>query len=135
MAEVLFLYDTPLALTEGPSYSSRACGREMEDGLWEGWIEFLPDDGSPVLRSRRETVQSNRETAIYWATGLSPVYLEGALARTLAPPPRPAPPPDLGTPAYPAAAAEPWREPAYPTTTRVPSKRRRLKPANSSLPV
>lgn len=107
----------------------------MEDGLWEGWIEFLPDDGSPVLRSRRETVQSNRETAIYWATGLSPVYLEGALARTLAPPPRPAPPPDLGTPAYPAAAAEPWREPAYPTTTRVPSKRRRLKPANSSLPV
>src|SRR6185369_5158225 len=46
MAEVLFLYDTPLALTEGPSYSPRACGREMEDGLWEGWIEFLPDAGS-----------------------------------------------------------------------------------------
>jgi hypothetical protein len=71
MAEVLFLYDTPLTLTEGPSYSPRACGREMEDGLWEGWIEFLPDDGSPVLRSRRETVQPNRETAIYWATGLT----------------------------------------------------------------
>jgi hypothetical protein len=84
----------------------------MEDGLWEGWIEFLPGDGSPVLRSRRETVQPNREAAVYWATGLSQVYLEGALARTLAPPPRPALHPDLGTPAYPGPAAERSRTPA-----------------------
>jgi hypothetical protein len=112
MPEVLFLFDTPLVVTDGPSYVPRACGREMEGGLWEGWIEFLPDDGSPVLRSRRETVQPNREAAVYWATGLTPVYLEGALARTLAPPPRPAPPPDLGEPAYSGPAAEPWHEPA-----------------------
>ena len=83
MSETLFLFDTPLSVTDGPSYVPRACGREMEDGLWEGWVEFLPDDGSPMLRSPRETVQPNRGAAVYWATGLTPVYLEGALARTL----------------------------------------------------
>lgn len=112
MAEVLFLFDSSLSVAEGPSYVPRACGREMEDGLWEGWIEFLPDDGSPVLRSRRETVQPNRDATAYWATGLSPIYLEGALARALAPPPRAVPPPDLGQPAYPGPAADPRREPA-----------------------
>jgi hypothetical protein len=110
MAEVLQLFDTPLE-AQGKTYLPRACGGEMEDGLWEGWIEFLPDDGSPVLRSRRETVQPNRQDAHYWATGLSPVYLEGALDRTLAPP-RTAALPDLGEPAFPGPAREPWREPA-----------------------
>jgi len=88
MAEVLFQFDTPLSLTDGPSYLPRACGREAENGLWEGWLEFLPDnpgDGSAVLRSRRETLQPNREAVLYWATGLTPVYLEGALSRTLEP--------------------------------------------------
>jgi hypothetical protein len=109
MAEVLFLFETPIAVTGGPSYIPRACGREMEDGRWEGWIEFLPDDGSAVLRSRRETVQPNRETTVYWATGLTPVYLEGALDRTLAPP-RPAAAPDLGEPAFSGPAGETWHQ-------------------------
>jgi len=110
MAEVLQLFDTPLE-AQGRTYLPRACGRAMKDGLWEGWIELLPGDGSPILRSRRETVQPNREAALYWAEGLTPVYLEGALARTLAPP-RPAVLPDLGEPAFPGPAREPWRQPA-----------------------
>jgi hypothetical protein len=52
----------------------------MRGGLWQGWIEFLPADGAPV-RSPRETTQPNRKDAIYWATGLTPVYLEGSLRR------------------------------------------------------
>jgi hypothetical protein len=109
MAEVLFQFDMPLTVTDGPSYLPRACGREAEDGLWEGWIEFLPDDGSAVLRSRRETQQPNREDLLYWATGLTPVYLEGALERTLAPP-HPAPVPVATAPAYSGPAPEPRRE-------------------------
>jgi hypothetical protein len=57
----------------------------MPDGLWEGWIEFIPTDGGAPLRSRRETTQPNRDDAVYWATGLTPVYLEGALERALRP--------------------------------------------------
>jgi len=108
MAEVLFQFDTPLPVTDGPSYLPRACGREAENDLWEGWIEFLPDDGSAVLRSRRETLQPNREALLYWATGLTPVYLEGALVRTVEPRrPIAAAAPSPAQPAYSAPAPEP----------------------------
>ena len=90
MADLLIQYDNPVAPDEGPAYQVRAIGRRLSDNLWEGWLEFVPDDDSQVLRTRRETTQPNREDLEYWATGLEKVYLEGALERarrhqTLAP--------------------------------------------------
>ena len=38
-----------------------------------------------AVRSPRETTQPNRRDTEYWATGLTPVYLEGALRRALNP--------------------------------------------------
>ena len=84
MAEVLVSF-TDTITTNGVSYHASACGREMDDGRWEGWIEFESIDGSTVLRSGRETTQPNRIDTEYWATGLTPVYLEGALDRSLHP--------------------------------------------------
>ena len=85
MAEVLVQFTEPVSRTEGEAYIARACGAEMPDGLWQGWIEFLPvADGEPV-RSGRETTQPNRADTLYWATGLTTVYLEGALDRALKP--------------------------------------------------
>jgi hypothetical protein len=81
MAEVLLTYDVPIASQEGTAYRARACGAPAEGGLWQGWIEFVPLSGGTVLRSGRETTQPNRADAEYWATGLTPTYLEGALAR------------------------------------------------------
>jgi hypothetical protein len=78
---------------EGTLYAARACGRQRGDGLWEGWIEFVPDDGTAVRRTARETTQPNLTDLEYWATGLTPVYLEGALERTLAQRRRPRPTP------------------------------------------
>jgi hypothetical protein len=87
MAHVLRIYaDTPLRLNAGPLYVAQASGRERADGTWEGWLEFVPDDGSDVLRSQRETTQPNLGALTYWASGLTPVYLTGALERTLTPP-------------------------------------------------
>jgi hypothetical protein len=80
MAEVLLTFGDPVQ-AEGVTYRARACGREMDDGRWEGWIEFESLDGSEVLRTGRETTQPNRTDTEYWATGLTPVYLEGALYR------------------------------------------------------
>src|SRR5262245_44150121 len=57
----------------------------MRDGKWQGWIEFLPLDGSTPIRSGRETTQPNRIDVEYWATGLTTVYLQGALQRALHP--------------------------------------------------
>lgn len=81
MAETLLQFDGPVTDNDGASYVARVCGRLAEDGLWEGWVEFAPTKGGPVLRTPRETDQSDRSHLEYWATGLSLSYLEGALAR------------------------------------------------------
>jgi hypothetical protein len=87
MAHVISIYArSPLTLTDGRVYVPQACGRRREDGMWEGWLEFVPSDGAAVLRSERETTQPNLADLEYWASGLTPVYLQGALERTLTPP-------------------------------------------------
>ena len=88
MAYVLAVYNNaPLTLPdERRIYIAQACGRERDDRIWEGWLEFVPDDGSLVLRSQRETTQPNRTALEYWASGLTPIYLKGARERTLTPP-------------------------------------------------
>jgi hypothetical protein len=82
VAEVLVDFTEPVRIADGKTYTARACGSEMSDGMWQGWIEFAPIDGEPI-RSGRETTQPNRQDTIYWATGLTPIFLEGCLARTL----------------------------------------------------
>jgi hypothetical protein len=85
MAEVLTEFESTVVDDSGREYVARACGRECPDGHWEGWLEFVPLDGGVVVRSGRETTQPNRVDTEYWATGLSAVYLQGALRRALEP--------------------------------------------------
>jgi hypothetical protein len=81
MAEVLTVFETPIADELG-SYEARVVGRQAADGMWDGWIEFVPrDEGGDVLVSSVETRQPERHDLAYWATGLTAVYLEGALRR------------------------------------------------------
>ena len=85
MAEVLVEFAEPILDKNGTAYIARACGAPADDGLWNGWLEFVPVDGDATIRSSRETTQPNRVDTEYWATGLTPVYLEGALQRALNP--------------------------------------------------
>jgi len=85
MADVLMEFDEQLQTNDGFLYAVQACGAPNSAGLWEGWIEFIPLNGGPTLRSPRETTQPNRADAEYWATGLSAIYLEGALGRARSP--------------------------------------------------
>jgi catechol 2,3-dioxygenase-like lactoylglutathione lyase family enzyme len=81
MAEVLLQFDSRVTGVDGRPYLAQVCGRVADDGLWEAWLEFDPEDGGAVLRTPRETEQPNRRDLEYWATGLTVGYLEGALAR------------------------------------------------------
>lgn len=106
MAEVLVAFTDPVGGEDGKIYTARACGSEMADGKWQGWIEFIPRDGGEPVRSSRETTQPNRDNTMYWATGLTAIYLEGSLRRTLNPLVRPIAreiaPPAFDEPAPPA---------------------------------
>jgi hypothetical protein len=85
VAETVLEFQTPVSDAEGQVYAARAVASEMPGGNWQGWIEFTPLGAGRPLRSPRETTQPNRTDVEYWATGLTRVYLEGALARAKTP--------------------------------------------------
>lgn len=85
MAEVLMSYDQPVTGENG-RYHARAVGRLADDRMWDGWLEFDPlDDDGPTVVGPIETRQPEAHDLAYWATGLTPVFLEGALKRALSP--------------------------------------------------
>jgi hypothetical protein len=105
---------------------------------WAGSVEFLSADSGPALHTGHETTQSNVQGVAYWATGLEPLYFEGALGRawrrahTARPEDDTAPLPSLGA----GAGVVPMRletiDPATPlrlmaTRTLVPGQTRRIK--------
>jgi hypothetical protein len=85
MAEVLVRYVAEVVGPGGVRYIPQACGGIADDGLWEGWIEFI--GGGSAIRTGRETEQPNRDALMYWAQGLTGTYLEGALSRATTPVP------------------------------------------------
>ena len=82
MAELLQEYLTTVIGPDDTTYLVRSYGEERPDGTWIGWIEFHSTDlRKPTLRTGQETSQPNRTAVEYWATGLEPVYFEGAFGR------------------------------------------------------
>jgi hypothetical protein len=80
MAELIQTYAETLRDARGVEHTAHAYGEARADGKWEGWLEFHPAAGA-VRRTGRETTQPNREALAYWASGLEPIYLDGALTR------------------------------------------------------
>jgi hypothetical protein len=65
------------------AFHVRVMARDCPDGRWEGWLEFTPDDtdARACYITPIETRQRDRLTMERWATGLTHVDAEGALAR------------------------------------------------------
>ena len=127
MAEVLLEFEGPLMGPDQRVYEARVCGREREDGLWEGWLEFTSPDH--VVATGRETTQPGREQLLYWATGLTAAYLDGALLRTLRPAPQLKPRSvSHATPAFDRPAAHVGRPAAAESTRAAPAARAVLDP-------
>jgi hypothetical protein len=84
MPERIHVFSSVVAADTGIRYRASVWGEQRKDGTWLGWLELAPDDGDHrALRTERETTQPNRRALEYWATGIEPVYLEGALVRAL----------------------------------------------------
>jgi hypothetical protein len=67
---------------ERGTFQAVAMARERNDGGWEGWLEFVPRaEDSCRYATPIETRQHDRVTMERWASGLTVVYAEGALAR------------------------------------------------------
>ncbi|HTM03021.1 MAG TPA: hypothetical protein VL173_05935 [Vicinamibacterales bacterium] len=85
MADVLKSFDDPVS-NQGRRFHARAVGRQAPDGMWDGWLEFEPLDArTDVIVGPIESRQPEAHDLAYWATGLTPVFLEGALNRALNP--------------------------------------------------
>jgi hypothetical protein len=63
----------------GTVWRGQAYGRTA-DNLWRGWIVFTNEAGETV-ETGVETTQPDRAALEYWASGIEPIYLDGALAR------------------------------------------------------
>lgn len=85
MARLLQEYTTVVVGPDETNYLVRTYGDERLDGTWIGWVEFHPTDATKrVLKTEQETSQPNLMDLEYWATGLEPVYFEGAFDRARA---------------------------------------------------
>ena len=87
MSELLRSFDERI-LDDSGEYHARVIGRLANDGMWEGWLEFVPIEGrsaDTLLISPVESRQPEREHLAYWASGLTVVYAEGALRRARKP--------------------------------------------------
>jgi hypothetical protein len=63
-------------------FDGRVVGRQAGDGTWEGWLEFAPaNKADSVLVTGVESRQQTHTHLARWASGLTPVYAEGALRR------------------------------------------------------
>ena len=66
----------------GNLYEVFIYGAPRLDGMWEGWIEFVPLSATlSSLRTDRETTQPDLAALEYWSTGLEPTYFAGAFER------------------------------------------------------
>lgn len=82
MAELIHESSRRVTAKDGITYRAVVMGEQHADGTWHGWIEFYGVPDGPVRATGRETSQSSRGALDYWASGLEPVYYEGAFDRT-----------------------------------------------------
>jgi len=77
--ELVHSFSAPVTDETGTVWHGRAYGRPAGN-LWLGSIQFTNEAGETV-ETGVETTQPDRAALEYWASGIEPIYLDGALAR------------------------------------------------------
>jgi len=77
--ELIHSFSASITDETGRSWRAHAFGRPVGN-LWLGWIAFT-DAAGETIETDVETSQPDRKALEYWATGVEPIYLDGAFAR------------------------------------------------------
>jgi hypothetical protein len=83
MAEVLADFPYQVVDPRGHEYFVSVAGAQKPDGMWDGWLEFVPLDETEPLVTPKETTQSNRAALQHWAEALEETYVKGAFNRAV----------------------------------------------------
>ena len=84
MPDVLYAFREPFEDPRG-AFTGRVVAHEAGDGTWEGRLEFVATaDAARLLVTDVESRQQTHQQLLRWASGLTPVYAEGALHRARA---------------------------------------------------
>lgn len=77
--EHIHTFSAPVSDESGTVWRGSAYGRPA-DSLWVGSIAFVNEAGE-MVETGVETTQPDRAALEYWAPGIEPIYLDGALTR------------------------------------------------------
>lgn len=84
MEQLLQEFETPVADGAGTIYRVFLYGRSRPADTWQGWLVFERTTDRKRFSTDVETTQPNAEAVLYWATGLTGAYFDGALRRAIA---------------------------------------------------
>jgi hypothetical protein len=79
--ERLLQFERLITDATGTTYNIYVYGRNRPSDTWQGWIVFERTTDGQRFPTDVETTQPNAEAIVYWATGLTETYFEGALQR------------------------------------------------------
>ncbi|HYU25699.1 MAG TPA: hypothetical protein VEO74_10880 [Thermoanaerobaculia bacterium] len=81
MEQLLQQFEKPITDRGEASYTVYLYGRSRPADTWQGWLVFERASDGKRFATDVETTQSNAEAILYWATGLTDAYFDGALER------------------------------------------------------
>jgi hypothetical protein len=76
-------FERPMTDGSGNTYLVFVQGRSRPHDTWEGWLVFERQRDARRFSTPVETTQPDAQAVLYWVSGLSDTYLEGALERAL----------------------------------------------------
>ncbi|HEV2720733.1 MAG TPA: hypothetical protein VG323_11995 [Thermoanaerobaculia bacterium] len=81
MDTLLQQFESPVTDSDGNSYTVFLYGRNRSGDTWQGWLVFERQSDGRRFATGVETTQPNAQAILYWATGLTAAYFDGALER------------------------------------------------------
>jgi hypothetical protein len=85
MQTLLQEFERNLIGSDGEEYVVLLYGRSRPGDTWQGWLVFVRQRDNRRFATPVETTQPNAEAIVYWSSGLTNTYLDGAWRRAMDP--------------------------------------------------